>query len=338
MLDRTRSSPTQSSATVGRPRRLQRLRRTAPLRDLVAEIGFTRGQLIQPLFLAEALATDEPIAGLPNNFRHAAKSLLERFERDLEAGVRQFLLFPVPQHKASSRFVVDFAAECICKMRARAGSDVSIWVDTCLCSFTSSGHCCLHRADGEQDLPATLAALTALGLQYAAAGADGIAPSDMNDGRVAALRAVLDEAGHGLTAIMSYSAKFASHLYGPFRNAASSAPQFGDRRSYQLDVRSRRDALASSRRCADEGADLLMVKPGLSSSDLLAPIAQATGLPVGTYQVSGEYASLALLAREGLIDFDGGLLESWYVLRRAGAAFIITYGAREARRLQLSGS
>jgi porphobilinogen synthase len=318
------------------PRRLQRLRRTAALRDLVAEVGFTQSQLIQPLFLCEGLAADEPIAGIPNNLRHTARSIAERFERDLAAGVRQFLLFPIPARKASSGFSADFVSETVRALRGRGGRDVSVWVDTCLCSFTNSGHCCLHGPDGEQDLDTTLDALTSLGLQYAAAGADGVAPSDMNDGRAAALRRVLDDAGYDLVAIMSYSAKFASTMYGPFRRAAESVPQLGDRRGYQLDVRSRRDAIASSRRCAEEGADLLMVKPGVSSCDLIAPIAEATGLPVGAYQVSGEFASFALLAREGLLDFDAALLESWYVLRRAGAAFIITYGAREAHRLGLA--
>jgi porphobilinogen synthase len=155
----------------------------------------------------------------------------------------------------------------------------------------------------------------------------------MNDGRVAHLRARLDAAGHDLLPIMSYSSKFASAQYGPFRVAAQSTPQHGDRRGYQLDVRSRREALAASRRCAEEGADLLMVKPGMSSIDLLAPIAADTGLPVGAYQVSGEYAGLTLLAREGLGDFDRLLLEAWLVMRRAGASFIITYGARRARAL-----
>ena len=221
------------------------------------------------------------------------------------------------------------------EIKSQHGGGLTLWVDTCLCSSTHSGHCCLFDARGRQDLPATLQELGALALTYAAAGADGVAPSDMNDGRVASLRATLDAAGFELTPIMSYSSKFASNLYGPFRAAAESTPQFGDRRTYQLDVRSRRDAVAASVRCAEEGADLLMVKPGMSSIDLLAPIAAATGKPVGAYQVSGEFAGLALLAREGLLNFDAAMLESWQVMRRAGASFIITYGARRARNLGL---
>jgi porphobilinogen synthase len=156
------------------------------------------------------------------------------------------------------------------------------------------------------------------------------------DGRTAHIRGALDGAGLGPTPIMSYSTKFASSLYGPFRDAADSAPQFGNRRHYQIDIRSRRDAIASSVRCATEGADLLMVKPALTSLDLIAPIAQATGKPVGAYQVSGEFGSLLALSEKGLVDFDAALLETWTVLRRGGASFIVTYGARHAVRLGLA--
>jgi porphobilinogen synthase len=241
----------------------------------------------------------------------------------------------VPSHKSNRNFAADFVGTALQQMRQRAGTDAAIWVDTCLCSFTETGHCCVHDARGRQDLAATHSALGVLALTYVKAGADGVSPSDMNDGRVAYLRSKLDEAGFDLAPIMSYSTKFASNFYGPFRDAADSAPQFGDRRSYQLDVRNRGDALASSRRCAEEGADLLMVKPGQPSADLIRPIHEQTGLPVGAYQVSGEFTSLALLAREKYVDFDAALLESWYNLRRAGASYIITYGARLAQGLGL---
>jgi len=254
----------------------------------------------------------------------------------MAAGVRQFLLFPVPAQKSNRNFAADFVGTALQQMRQRAGSSASIWVDTCLCSFTESGHCCVHDKGGRQDLAATHSALAALGLTYVKAGADGISPSDMNDGRVAHLRAALDGAGFDLAPIMSYSTKFASNFYGPFRDAADSAPQYGDRKSYQLDVRNRTDALASSRRCAEEGADLLMVKPGQPSADLIRPIHEQTGLPVGAYQVSGEYTSLVLLAKENFVNFDAALIESWHNLRRAGASYIITYGARLARGLGLA--
>src|SRR5688572_15871710 len=316
-------------------KRLQRLRQTAPLRDMLSEIGFGQSQLIQPLFLAEGLSKEEPLGGLPGNSRHTLTSLLTQFEKDLAAGVRQFLLFPVPAGKSNRSFAADFVGTALQQMRQRAGGDAAIWVDTCLCSFTESGHCCVHDSRGAQDLAATHSALALLGVGYVKAGANGISPSDMNDGRVAHLRAALDGAGFDLAPIMSYSTKFASNYYGPFRDAADSAPQFGDRRSYQLDVRNRSDALASSRRCAEEGADLLMVKPGQPAADLIAPIKEQTGLQCGAYQVSGEYTSLVLLSREKFLDFNAGLLESWHNLRRAGATFIITYGARLASGMGL---
>jgi porphobilinogen synthase len=316
-------------------KRLQRLRATAALRDMTSEIGFGQSHLIQPLFLAESATQEEPLHGLPGSSRHTLTSLLTQFEKDLAAGVRQFLLFPIPGHKSNRSFQAEFVGAALGQMRQRAGSEAAIWVDTCICSFTETGHCCVHDSRGGQDLAATHSALEVLALTYAKAGATGIAPSDMNDGRVAHLRAALDKAGFDLTPIMSYSTKFASNFYGPFRDAADSAPQFGDRRSYQLDVRNRTDAIASSVRCAEEGADILMVKPGQPSADLIAPIKAATGLGCGAYQVSGEYTSLVLLGRENFVDFDAALLESWYNLRRAGATFIITYGARLASGLGL---
>jgi porphobilinogen synthase len=183
------------------------------------------------------------------------------------------------------------------------------------------------------DLSATLEELANSAVAFAEAGADGISPSDMMDGRVARIRAALDAKGFDPVPIMSYSTKFASNFYGPFRNAADSAPQFGDRRHYQLDVRNRTDAINSSIRCAEEGADLLMVKPGMTSLDLIRPINEQTGRQVGAYQVSGEYAGMALLAEQGLIKFEEALLETWHVFKRAGAQYIITYGARYAQRL-----
>jgi len=221
-------------------------------------------------------------------------------------------------------------------IKSRFGDALHLWVDICLCASTTHGHCAVLDEAGRIDLGPTLDALAAMAVAVADVGADGVSPSDMMDGRTAHLRAALDARGHGRVPIMSYSTKFASQFYGPFREAAGSAPQFGDRRHYQIDVRARRDALASSVRCANEGADLLMVKPGMTSIDLIGPIASATGRPVGAYQVSGEYAGLLGLAAQGLTKLDAALLETWYVFRRAGAAYIITYGARQAREFGLS--
>jgi porphobilinogen synthase len=309
-----------------------RLRQTAHLRDLCAETSFTTAHLIQPIFVVEGLIASETIPGLDGNFRYGIDSVLDVIGADIAAGVRHFLLFAVPA-KGSSIAYGSFAARVVEAVKRRFSGEMHLWVDICLCSSTEDGHCAIANRDRRIDLDATLEALEAMTLRVADAGADGISPSDMMDGRTAHLRAALDASGHGAIPIMSYSTKFASRFYGPFRSAAGSAPKHGSREHYQIDVRSRTDAIGSSVRCANEGADLLMVKPGLTSLDLITPIREATGRLVGAYQVSGEYAGLCALGRDGLADFDGALLETWHVFRRAGAAYIISYGARRARAL-----
>jgi porphobilinogen synthase len=313
-----------------------RLRQTAHLRDLVAETTFTAAQLIQPLFAVEDLSGVEAIPGLGDNARLGASALLDTIARDLDAGVRHFILFPVPVAKSTRGLSFDHTARTVGAIKSRFGDALHLWVDVCLCASTSHGHCAIVDGDGRIDLGPTLDALADLAVTAGRAGADGVSPSDMMDGRTAHIRAALDAAGLDRVPIMSYSTKFASQFYGPFRVAADSAPQFGNRRHYQIDVRSRRDAVGSSVRCAQEGADLLMVKPALTSLDLIGPITAETGLPVGAYQVSGEYASLVALAERGFADLDAALAETLHVLRRAGAAFIITYGARRARALGLA--
>ena len=312
--------------------RLMRLRGSQHLRDLCAETEFNRAQLIQPFFVVGGLAQAEPIAGLRGNVRHSVSSALKQVEKDLADGVTQFLLFPVPAEKKDGNFTHELTHETISEIRRQFGNSLCLWVDTCLCSYTTHGHCAVISDQGI-NLSATLDELAKSAVAFAEAGADGISPSDMMDGRVARIRAALDEKGFELIPVMSYSTKFASNFYGPFRNAADSAPQFGDRRHYQLDVRHRTDAINASLRCAAEGADLLMVKPGMTSLDLIRPIKEQTGRQVGAYQVSGEYAGLALLAEQGLIKFEEALLETWHVFKRAGAQYIITYGARYARQL-----
>jgi len=312
-------------------KRLMRLRATQHLRDLCAETEFNCAQLIQPFFVVERLESDEPISGLRGNVRLTTSSALRQIESDLKDGVTHFLFFPVPAEKTESNFNHQFERKLISEVRRQFGSSLCLWVDTCLCAYTKHGHCAVLDEKGI-DHPSTLDELGTSALAFAEAGADGISPSDMMDGRVAHIRSKLDENGFDLVPVMSYSTKFASNFYGPFRSAADSAPQFGDRRHYQLDVRNRSGAIAASRRCAEEGADLLMVKPGLTSLDLIAPIKEQTALQVGAYQVSGEYAGLSLLADNGLIDFERGLLETWHVFKRAGAQFIITYGARYAKK------
>jgi len=242
----------------------------------------------------------------------------------------------VPANKTLKAVDHGFSQTVISKIKKEFGDSLALWVDTCLCSSTTHGHCCVLGEGGKQDLQSTLLEISVMARSYAEAGADGISPSDMNDGRVAEIRRTLDGVKGGALdhiPVMSYSTKFASNFYGPFRNAADSAPQFGDRTQYQIDVRNRTDAIASSVRCAEEGADLLMVKPGMPSLDLIRPIFEATKKQVGAYHTSGEYAGLSLLDREGLINFEKALLESWHIFKRAGAQYVITYGARFAKKL-----
>jgi len=301
----------------------------------VAEASVASAQLIQPVFAVEGLVGPEPIAGLGDTARHGTASALESIAADVAAGVRHFLLFAVPATKADRPAAFDHVATVVEAIKSRFGDTIHLWVDVCLCSNTTHGHCALLDEAGRIDLDPTLDALADIAIIAAKAGADGVSPSDMMDGRTARIREALDGSGCERVPIMSYSTKFASRFYGPFRAAADSAPAFGDRRHYQIDVRARRDAIESSVRCADEGADLLMVKPALTSLDLIDPIADVTGKPVGAYQVSGEYAGLLALAEQGFASLDDALIETWLVLRRAGAAFIITYGARRAAALGL---
>ncbi len=314
-------------------KRLHRMRATQWLRNMSSQVEFTTSHLVQPLFVVDRLSKSEPIANLRGAQRNTLSDALRVIEADLEQGVRHFLLFAIPHEKSDGGFRRDGETAIISRIKDQFGSALHLWVDTCLCSSTSHGHCGLFDSNGSLDLETTLSELSLAALKFAQAGADGISPSDMMDGRVKAIRQTLDENGFSMVPIMSYSTKFSSQFYGPFRDAAQSAPQFGDRKTYQIDVRNRSDAIASSIRCKDEGADLLMVKPGLTSLDLIGPIASQTGLPVGAYQVSGEYAGLELLAERGALDFELALLETWYVYRRAGATFIITYGARRAREI-----
>lgn len=313
-------------------KRLMRLRASQHLRDLCAETEFNRAQLIQPFFVVEGLSDPEPIPGLRGNLRHTIASALKQIESDLRDGVTHFLLFPVPADKKESGFSHDATRQTIAEIRKQFGDGLCLWIDTCLCSYTTHGHCAVLDEKGIK-LDQTLDELAKSAVAFAEAGADGISPSDMMDGRVARIRAALDEKGFNLTPVMSYSTKFASNFYGPFRNAADSAPQFGDRRGYQLDVRNRSGAIAASVRCAEEGADILMVKPGMTSLDLIRPIHEATDLQVGAYQVSGEYGGISVLAEQGLIKFEEALLETWHVFKRAGAQYVITYGARYAKQL-----
>ncbi|MBS1958052.1 MAG: porphobilinogen synthase [Bdellovibrionales bacterium] len=319
----------------------RRIRLSPQARALTREIVLTPQKMIQPLFVVEGIKSREPIPGLSGadnkgTFRDTTESVLKQIESDLKAGVKSFLLFGVPDSKSENNFKYDFTANQIASIRKQFGQDVLLSVDVCLCSYTSHGQCGIlndsldHVVNG-----ATVDALAKCALAYAQAGADCVAPSDMMDGRVGAIRRALDEHKLENTLLMSYSAKFHSGFYGPFRVAADSAPKgevkLKDRATYQIDPGNPSDALRSSLRDADEGADILMVKPGLPYLDVLAQLSAEIPLPWAVYEVSGEYAAIELMAEKGLINRERAHLETWTAFARAGAQIIITYGARHAR-------
>jgi porphobilinogen synthase len=314
---------------------LRRTRLSPALRELTREVQLAPGRLIQPLFVVEGLARREPVPGLTAVFRDSADSLAAQVEADLAAGATKFLLFGVPAAKRERDFDHAFTAAQIERLRRRFGDAAWLAVDVCLCSYTAHGHCgILDDARLHVDNGASVQALAHAAAVYAQAGADCVAPSDMMDGRVAAIRAALAETGRDHVAVMSYAAKFHSAFYGPFRAAADSAPARGgalsDRATYQIDPARPSDALLAAERDEREGADILMVKPGLPYLDVLRDLAARIARPWAVYQTSGEQAALELLAREGLGDLDRLQAESWTAFARAGADMIITYAARRA--------
>lgn len=318
----------------------RRLRGSRWIRDLVREIHLSETRLIQPLFAAEGIRSREAVPGLPGVHRETKDSILTQIDSDLEKGVRKFILFGVPSSKQEDSFSHAFTSSVISGIKERFGSDLFLFVDVCLCSHTSSGHCGVLNEEGDHlENDASVKELARAALEYAEAGADGVAPSDMMDGRVRAIRETLAEADLDRVVLMSYAAKFHSRFYGPFRVAADSAPAKGaspvklkDRATYQIDPAAPADALASALRDREEGADLLMVKPGLPYLDMLVHLRQALpDAPLAAYEVSGEYAAIEALAEKNLIDAPRAHLECWTALHRAGAGAILTYGARFAR-------
>ena len=281
--------------------------------------------------------------GLREVYRDNTATLVAQVEQDLAAGISKFLLFAVPAEKRERDFDHAFTASQVARLRARFGADIWLAVDVCLCSYTSHGHCgILNDSWDHVDNDASVEALAAAAAAYAAAGADCVAPSDMMDGRIAAIRSELDTARHDHTTIMSYAAKFHSAFYGPFRLAADSAPTrqgaLRNRATYQIDPARPRDALLCARRDAAEGADILMVKPGLPYLDVLQELSTQILKPWAVYQTSGEQAALELLARAGLADADRIQAETWTAFQRAGASMIITYAARRGRDVLRSTS
>jgi porphobilinogen synthase len=314
----------------------RRTRLSPAIRELTREIRPHHEQFIQPLFVVEGLTKREAVPGLNGVWRDTADSLIDQVESDLGNGISKFLLFGIPANKHTHEFDTEFLAQQITSLKQHFGERIWLAVDVCLCSSTTHGHCGILNEQGDHvvnDL--TVEALAQAALAYAQAGADCIAPSDMMDGRIAAIRSSLDAAGLDAALIMSYSAKFHSAFYGPFRIAADSAPdqnvKLTDRASYQIDPARPSDALLSSLRDDEEGADILMVKPGLPYLDVLADLSQQIPKPWAVYQTSGEAAGFELLAREGLGQRERLNTEAWIAFLRAGATMIISYDARHAR-------
>ncbi len=324
------------------PATLRRLRQNALTRDLARSTTLDYRQFIQPLFVVEGLAAPQAITGMPGVQRDNIDSVIHQVTADLEAGVRKFLLFCVPQHKCNEPAALNFhfVNDIITALRQRFGQDIWLAVDVCLCSSTTHGHCgFLDAAGARVDNHATVTTLADMSVAIAQAGADCIAPSDMMDGRIRAIREALIKHNHEQTIIMSYAAKFQSNLYGPFRVAADSAPQqslhteLHNRATYQIDPARPEDALACAQRDFNDGADILMIKPITAYLDVLRDLSQSiTAAPWAAYHVSGEYASLALLADAGLTDLAKANVETWTAIRRAGAPIIISYAARRAKQ------
>ncbi len=321
---------------VARPRRL---RRTAALRRLVASTSVRAGDLVLPLFVKEGISEPRPVGSMPGVLQHTRDSLRKAAVEAVDAGVGGLILFGIPAVKDARGSAADDPAGIIqaalADLAAEVGQDTVLMADLCLCEYTDHGHCGPLTPSGDVDNDATLERYASIAVAQAAAGAHVVAPSGMMDGQVGAIRAALDGAGFGEVAICAYSAKYASAFYGPFRDAAEGAPQFGDRASYQQDPASADEALREVLLDSGEGADIVMVKPALAYLDVISRVAAAVPLPLAAYQVSGEYAMVEAAAANGWLDRDRVIMETLTAIRRAGASIILTYWAAEvARRLR----
>jgi porphobilinogen synthase len=318
---------------------MRRLRATAALRGLVRETELRASQLVLPLFVADAQARGghdrEPIESMPGVARLSLGAAVAEAEEAAGLGLAGVMLFGIPAEKdeqGSGAWDEEGAVQLAVRAIKQAVPGLLVMTDVCLCEYTSHGHCGVLRADSTVDNDASLELLARTAVSHARAGADVVAPSDMMDGRVAAIREELDGEGFAETPILAYSAKFASAFYGPFREAADSTPAFGDRRAYQMDPANGREAVREALLDVGEGADMVMVKPALAYGDLIRAVAEATGMPVAAYNVSGEYAMVKAAAAAGYIDEHATVLEILTSLRRAGADTIITYHAKDAAR------
>jgi porphobilinogen synthase len=313
---------------------MRRLRRTRALRDLVSETELDPRHLVQPLFVVAGEGVREPVDSMPGIERFSISELVGEAGDVVAAGVRAVILFGIPAEKdelASGAYDDEGVVHLAVRALKEAHPDLVVITDVCLCEYTSHGHCGFVR-DGEVDNDITIELLAKTAISHAEAGADAVAPSDMMDGRVGAIRTQLDDEQHTDVPIVAYSAKYASAFYGPFRDAAESAPEFGDRRGYQMDPANAVEAVREAKLDLDEGADVVMVKPALPYLDVIRRVKQETGAPVAAYHVSGEYSMLKAAVANGWLDERQAVLETLTAIRRAGADIVITYHAKDAAR------
>ena len=318
--------------------RPRRLRRSSALRNLVRETHLNAHNFVLPLFVSEKVQQRRPIASMPGVFQLPVKEVANEAQAAQDLGLQALLLFGIPEQKdeqASGAYAENGIVQKTVRAIKSKCPDLVTITDVCLCEYMSHGHCGVIRIDGDHFHvlnDETVELLVRTALSHAAAGADIVAPSDMMDGRVGAIRAALDATGSDQTAIMSYAAKFASAFYGPFREAAESPPQFGDRRSYQMDFANANEALREVALDVDEGADIVMIKPALPYMDILWRVRERFGKPTAVYHVSGEYAMVKSAVEKGLLNERDAVLEIMTALKRAGADIIVTYWARELAR------
>jgi porphobilinogen synthase len=326
--------PMTAPFPIHRPRRL---RRSPAMREMVAETRLHVTDLVAPLFVREGIDEPQPIASLPGVVQHTRESLRKEVRELGEHGVRSVILFGVPEHKdavGSGAFDPDGIVQVALRdLRDEVGDSMVLMADNCLDEYTDHGHCGLLTPDGAVDNDATLERYAAIAVAQANAGADVVAPSGMMDGQVGAIRAALDSSGNTEVAILAYAAKFASALYGPFRDAAECAPRFGDRRGYQMDAANAREALTEIAFDVEEGADFVMVKPALAYLDVIAQARATFDVPVAAYHVSGEYAMVKAAAQLGWLDGPATAMEHLLAIKRAGADIVLTYFAREVAEL-----
>jgi porphobilinogen synthase len=311
------------------------MRATEPLRRLVRETRLEPAQFLLPLFVCPGEGVRREIGAMPGNYQMSVDELVRECQEVKSLGIGGVILFGLPETKdeaASGAYADDGIVQLALRAIKRATPDLLVMTDVCNCEYTSHGHCG-KIVNGDVDNDETLKWLAATAVSHTKAGADIVAPSDMMDGRVGAIRKALDAAGFLNTPILSYAAKFASVFYGPFREAAESAPQFGDRRSYQMDPANGREAMREIELDLEEGADMIMVKPAMPYLDLIWQARQRFDVPLGAYQVSGEYSMIIAAGRNGWIDCERAMMESLTSIRRAGADFVLTYFAKPAAKL-----